>query len=160
MTLMKTYLKKSAKALAPPPAPAAAEFEVMRDRLAEEHNLRMAARPDLDRLIGTGNKAMMEDNSRNFCRFMSAMFSAYEPEVMIETVLWVFRSYRAHGFQTAYWPAHLDMFVELMRERLTPTAFVALYPFLNWLIINIPAFVALTDRPAPGPTGKEPSHDR
>jgi hypothetical protein len=76
---------------------------------------------------------------------MSTMFRGYEPDVLVETALWVFRAYRAHGFQTTYWPANLDTFVEIMRERLTLPTFQALYPHVQWLIVNIPAFVKLSD---------------
>ncbi len=138
-------LIKTAGALRQPSAEAAAEFEAARDSLAEALNRRMVARPDLDTLIGSGNRAMMEDNSRNFCRFMSSLFLVYEPEVLAQTALWVFRAYRSHGFHTTYWPANLDTFVELARERLAPTAFAETYPFFHWLIVSIPTFVKISD---------------
>ena len=138
-------LMQSASKLKQPGRDAAAEFEARRERLADELNQRMGARPDLDRLIGTGNRAMMEDNSRNFCRFMSTLFRAHDARVLVETVLWVFRAYRSHGFQTCYWPAHLDTFVELARADLSEKTFGEVYPFLEWLIVNIPAFVAESD---------------
>lgn len=154
----KAYLMNSASALEQPSAEASAEYEQKRDSLAEEHNRRMTARDDLERLIGPGNQNMMEDNSRNFCRFMGTMYSAYAPEVFVETVLWVFRAYRGHGFKTAYWPAHLDTFVEVARERLDKPAFQEVYPFLNWLITNIPVFVAITDDQMNKDPGEEPTH--
>lgn len=156
-----TYLLQSAKQLRQPAAAAAAEFESVREGLAEELSRQMAARPDLERLIGPGNRAMMQDNSRNFCRFMGAMFLAYEPEVMAQTALWVFRAYRAHGFQTTYWPANLDTFVEIARARLTPGTFAATYPFFEWLIVNIPTFVKISDEqlaePLPAGLGHGPA---
>jgi hypothetical protein len=153
-----TYLLQTATQLRQPSAAAAAEFEAAREGLAEELNRRMAARPDLDKLIGPGNLPMMQDNSRNFCRFMGAMFLAYEPAVLAQTALWVFRAYRAHGFHTTYWAANLDTFVELARERLAPATFAETYPFFHWLIVNIPTFVKLSDEPPAVPLSPEPSH--
>lgn len=138
-------LMKSAGRLKQPSGEATTEFEASRERLADKLNQRMGVRPDLERLIGVGNQPMMEDNSRNFCRFMSSLFRAYEPGVLVDTALWVFRAYRSHGFQTAYWPANLDTFVELARDELSATTFAEVYPFLEWLIVNIPAFVAESD---------------
>lgn len=154
----KEHLLKSAQALVSPNQAAAQEFESLRDSLAEEHNRRMGARPDLERLIGPENRSMMEDNSRNFCRFMSTLFHAYDPEVFVETVLWVFRAYRGHGFNTAYWPAHLDTFVELARERLSKDTFKETYPFFDWLITNIPVFVAITDDQMNPKETEKPGH--
>lgn len=153
------YLIATARTLRQPSAEAAAEFEAARDILAEALNRRMSARPDLEKLIGPGNRAMMEDNSRNFCRFMGSMFLAYEPEVLAQTALWVFRAYRSHGFYTTYWPANLDTFVELAREQLPPSAFAETYPFFHWLIVNIPSFVKISDAQLAEPLAPGPQHE-
>ena len=154
------YLLQTAARLRQPNAAAAAEFEAHRETLAEELNRRMTARPDLDRLIGIGNLPMMQDNSRNFCRFMSTLFQGYEPAVLVQTALWVFRAYRAHGFQTTYWPANLDTFVLLLRERVSPATFQELAPFFDWLIVNIPSFVRISDEQMGQPLGSIPGHTR
>ena len=112
-------LLTTAKELKQPPRDAADEFGAHREQLAAEGNRRMGARPDLERLVGAGNEAMAQDNNRNFARFMESIFRHYQPEVLVETVLWVFRAYRSHGFQTTYWPANLDTWVEMLREQLT-----------------------------------------
>ena len=138
-------LVASASLLAQPSAAAAAEYAAQRDALAAELNRRMIERSDLVRLIGEGNGPMMEDNHRNHARFMAAVFAHYSPEVLVDTVLWVFRAYRSHGFRLAYWPAQLDSWVELLREKLSPGAFSEIYPFYDWLIVNQPAFALLTD---------------
>jgi hypothetical protein len=91
-------------------------------------------------------------------RFMDRMFHACEPEVLVQTALWVFRADRAHGLQTSYWPANLDTFVEIVRVRMSATAFVQLYPFLHWLIVNIPSFVQLSDARRDGSLPAEPRH--
>lgn len=153
------YLIESATKLRQPSAAAAAEFEGARDSLAETLTQRMVSRPDLENLIGPGNRAMMEDNSRNFCRFMGSMFLAYEPEVLAQTALWVFRAYRSHGFHTTYWPANLDTFVEIARDRLSPSTFAETYPFFHWLIVNIPSFVKISDEQLAEPLSPVPSHE-
>ncbi|MEI8173851.1 MAG: hypothetical protein WCH07_10280 [Deltaproteobacteria bacterium] len=153
------HLIQTAKQLRQPSGSAAGEFEASRDGLAEELNRRMSARPDLEKLIGPGNLAMMQDNSRNFCRFMGAMFHAYEPEALAETALWVFRAYRSHGFKTTYWPANLDTFVEIIRDHFAPATFAEIYPFFQWLIVNIPTFVKISDEQLADPVPPEPRHD-
>ncbi len=151
-------LQHTARQLRQPDSSAATEFEACRESLAEELNRRMMARTDIEKLIGTGNLPMMQDNSRNFCRFMSTMFHGYEPDVLVQTALWVFRAYRAHGFRTTYWPANIDTFVEILRERTTPATFLSLYPFFQWLIVNIPIFVTITDGQMSLASEEPPSH--
>lgn len=153
--MTKQLLLESSAMLNKPNTSAADEFDKKQDQLSAQLNARMGSRSDLDRLIGEGNLSMMEDNSRNLCRFMSSLFVAYEPLVLVETVLWVFRAYRSHGFHTTYWAANLDTLIELMRDELSPESFSEIYPFFDWLIVNIPSFVFISDQqlgdvPLPG----------
>lgn len=152
------YLIETARRLVQPSAEAAQEFESRRETLAEELNRQMAIRPDLDKLIGPDNLAMMQDNSRNLCRFMSTIFRGHEPEVLVNTVLWVFRAYRSHGFRTTYWAANLDTLVEVLRQQLRPAAFQSVYPFFDWLIVNIPLFVQISDGQLHEALSETPQH--
>ncbi len=152
------YLNQTARKLHQPTPAAATEFAARRDALAEELNERMSVRPDLDHLIGPGNLLLMQANSRNFCRFMNTMFQGYEPGVLVETVLWVFRSYRTRGFQPTYWPANLDTFLDIIRKELTPATFEQVSPFFDWLVVNLPTFVKITDIQLAAPLPVLPGH--
>ena len=153
-------MRTTADMLQQPSAATAAEFEARQEAMATEMIRRMLARPDVDRLVGAGNRLMLENNSHNFYRFMTSLFRGYEPAVLVETAQWVFRAYRSHGFQTSYWPANLDTAVGILREQLSAAAFTEVYPFFEWLIVHIPDFVRSSDEallagPAPG-HGDEP----
>ena len=143
--MQKDELIRTARSLAQPSATAASEYSRKREALAAEINGVMSKRQDLDALIGPGNLAMMEDNHRNHARFMESMFAAYDPAVLVNTVLWVFRAYRSHGFRLAYWPAQLDTWVEILRTGLSEKAFKEIYPFYNWMLINQAAFTELSE---------------
>ncbi|MFW5783133.1 MAG: hypothetical protein ACOCY8_01325 [Spirochaetota bacterium] len=146
MTKYQKYqLIEAAAALPEPTAEAATEYEQKSDAIVSELNAVMAARPDLDALIGPGNTAMMEDNHRNHARFMISLLATYSAEVLVNTVLWVFRAYRAHGFKLTYWPAQLDTWVDLLKKHLSPSSFAAIYPVYDFLLIHQPDFVALSD---------------
>lgn len=149
----------SANELTPPPPAAAGEFEQKRERLAEALNERLLARADLSRLIGEDNEAMMQDNSRNLCRFLSSLFAAYEPEVLVRTVLWVFRAYRSHGFQLTFWAAELDEFLAVLRDQLTSATADAVSPFCTWMVVQIPAFTELSDQQLQPLDEEPPAHD-
>lgn len=150
-------LLASARAIPVPTESAAREYEAKRERLAAEMNRIMGARPDLTALIGEGNRPMMEDNHRNHARFIASLLLNFSPEVLVETVLWVFRAYRAHGFRLAYWPAQLDTWTEVLKAELTPEAFASVEPVYRWMIVRQPAFAALSDAAlAPPP----PTHER
>jgi hypothetical protein len=142
---MKEQIMKTAAELIQPSGDVARAFSQKRDQFAAKGNQLMGERPDLEKLTGKGNRQMAEDNNRNFARFMESMFLNYDSNVLVETVLWVFRAYRAHGFQSTYWAANLNIWLDMLEQSLTKEEFNAISPFYNWLIVNIPVFVALTD---------------
>ena len=141
----KESLIESAKVLRAPSVNSTEEFLGKLNATAAQLSQRMLSRPDIERLIGTGNEAMMENNSRNFLRFMASLFQNYEPAVFVETALWAFRAYRAHGFQISYWPANLDTLVQILKEELPQPVYREVYPFFEWLIVHIPGFTEISD---------------
>jgi len=142
---MKEKILEAAKTIAAPSESSLKEFNEKWEQIAIAGTNHLSSRADYEKLIGKDNHQMAEDNNRNFPRFMASMFSDYKPEVFFETVLWVFRAYRSHGFQTTYWPANLNLWIDLLKKELSPNAFEEIEPFYNWIIVNIPGFVKLTD---------------
>ncbi len=67
---MKDKLLASAQKLIPPSEKVRKEFRAKIDRLVATGNKNIAARPDLDKLIGAKNHEMAENNNSNFARFM------------------------------------------------------------------------------------------
>ena len=51
---------------------------------------------------------------------------------------------------TTYWAANLNIWTEMIRQELSDNTHEAIYPFYDWLIINIPIFVKLSDEPLSG----------
>jgi len=151
--MTKQELIDTAKTLQQPSTDAASEYAAKHDQMAARINVLMEARPDLTRLIGEDNLEMMRDNHRNHARFISSLLSAYNPEILVETVLWVFRAYRSHGFQMTYWPAQLDTWIHVLREELNHESYNEISPFYHWMIIHQPQFIALSeghdDKPPP-----------
>ncbi len=144
--MTKSELLQSAAALKPPSEKSSAEYLEKSEFLAAEMNRVMAKRPDLDSLIGAGNINMMEDNHRNHARFMSSVFVCFSSETLVETVLWVYRAYRSHGFRLTYWPAQLDEWTNLYKIHLSSDTFSEIYPFYHWMIIHQPVFVIESDK--------------
>lgn len=141
----KEQLIESASKLVQPTFEAANEFIDKAGLLAEKLNEKMAAREDVDRLVGSGNLDMMKDNSRNLTRFMGSMFTHFDPNVFVETIIWVFRSYRSHGFTISYWPANLNQLMKVISNEISKDAANELVPLFDWIIVNIPAFTKLSD---------------
>jgi len=141
----KQQLLDSAKNIPPVSAAAAAEYADQQDQLANEVSRLLLQREDLDRLIGTGNRAMMEDNHRNHARFIASLMQSFDPQVLVESILWVFRAYRDHGFQLTYWPAQLNAWLVIMKQQLSTEVYHAIEPLYTFMLVHLPVFSLLSD---------------
>lgn len=115
------------------------------DLLVGKINILMLNRSDLGNLIGENNVEMMKDNHANHVRFITSILKNYNAEVLTDTVLWVFRAYRSHGFSTNYWAAQLNAWIIIIKEALSSEAFREVYPLYEWMQIHIPVFVKISD---------------
>lgn len=151
--MTRQFLFEQAAGLPAVSTEAAAEYAAQHLTLAEEVTRMLAVRDDLERLIGSGNRAMMEDNHRNHGRFISSLLQAFSPEVLVETIIWVFRAYRSHGFQLTYWPAQLDAWLRIIPSHLSAEAASQIVPLYQYMLLNQPTFAALSEQPAPTSPG-------
>jgi hypothetical protein len=129
----------------------AEEYYHNADQLIAKINTLMSDRPDIDNLIGANNLNMMKDNHANHVRFIGAILKNYNPVILVDTVLWVFRAYRSHGFTTNYWSAQLNTWIILLEKNLTHESFTEVKPYYEWMQINIPLFVKVSDEKLEAP---------
>jgi len=123
----------------------ASDYADKSELLVSKMNSAMTERKDIVELIGANNMEMMRDNHANHARFMVSIFDHYTPEVFVETILWVFRAYRSHGFTTNYWAAQLNLWMQIVKQTLSPDTAEEIIPYYKWMQVNIPAFVILSD---------------
>ena len=139
-------LKASVSGLLQPSEKSADEFSSMREKLVVELNNQMLVRQDLEQLIGSGNEEMMKTNSANMTLFMESIFVVFSPETLLNTVIWVFNSYKSHGFQPLYWATYLSCFTSILRRNLSDESLQEILPFFDWLIVNTPAFDEISNK--------------
>ncbi len=144
--MTKSELLTSAQALNQVSQPVADEYSTKRDLLVNLMNEKMLERKDVDEMVGEGNIEMMKDNHSNHARFLESVFSNYQADVLLDTVLWVFRAYRSRNFRSTYWSAQLNTWLEIYKENLSEDSYKAVYPYYNWMLINIPSFTELAEQ--------------
>lgn len=140
----KQALFSSAARLGPFSPSAAESYAAASQRMVSRVNDQMLSRPDLQKMVGEDGQAMMQDNHANHARFIASILTNYNPEVLTETLLWVFRSYRSRGFASTYWAAQLNAWIEVLREELPADAYQEVLPLYEWMQVNIPLFERLS----------------
>lgn len=141
----KNYLLETASQLKRVSNKSAGEYQQKAEQLISLMNTTMLDKADIERLVGKDNLDMMKNNHANHVRFMASIFKNYNPEVLVETVLWVFRAYRSHGFTTTYWATQMNTWIRLLKDSLTSECYNEIFPYYEWMQINIPVFVKVSD---------------
>lgn len=140
------YLIQSAEKIPVASEKSVAEYNDRKDILIAEINKNMESRSDLNLLVGDGNIDMMKDNHANHVRFIHSILKNPNAEVLTETVLWVFRAYRNHGFSSSYWAAQLNAWMNILKEKLSKESFEQIIPLYEWMQVNIPTFEKLSEQ--------------
>lgn len=96
-------------------------------------------------LIGPGNLEVMEANHLAHFRYMASIAHLFDATSFVETVLWVFRTYRARGFQVAYWQNMLPKSKRILKQLCEPAVYDQIRPIYDWLITHIPSFKELSE---------------
>jgi len=138
------YLIKTAKYLNPVSERGYNEYQRMQEKLVSLMNDKMLSSPDINDLVGGNNLDMMKDNHANHARFMASLFKNFDPEVLTDTVLWVFRAYSSRKFHSNYWAAQLNSWIDILKKKLSEQTFKEILPFYEWMQVNIPVFVKLS----------------
>ena len=122
------------------------EYAKKTDKLVARINAIMLERKDIKSMVGEANLEMMKDNHANHARFILSIIDNYNKEVLVETILWVFRAYRSHGFASTYWAAQLNAWIMILQEELSSETVEQVYPLYKWMQVNIPVFDTLSGK--------------
>jgi len=141
----KTELIESASKLESFNPKAVAEYEEKIPKMVAIMNEKMELRPDLDELIGPNNLSMMKDNHANHARFIASIMQNFNPEVLVETILWVFRAYRSRSFHSCYWAAQLSVWINIFEVELSAETYRDVLRLYTWMQVNIPSFIICSD---------------
>ncbi len=142
----KQLLFESAQQLKPPKPEAVHEYENKRGALVAKVNEIMLNHQDLSKMISRNHIEMMKDNHENHAKFMVSIFNVFNAEVLVETILWAFRAYKNRGFSSTYWAAQLDTWTTVLGKELSEESFKEIYPFYQWMQVNIPVFTDIAQQ--------------
>ena len=104
------------------------------DSMVEQVNRTMTLHPEMPRLIGYNPLQMMFDNHLNHARFMANVFRFDAKELLVKTVIWVYRTYHHHGFEYDYFPAELQVWQQAVASHLSEAHSQAILAIYQWLV--------------------------
>mgnify|MGYP006286785185 CR=1 FL=1 len=101
---------------------------------------------DLEQVIGRGNAAIMAENHRRHAEFISSMLENFRPEIFVETLVWVFRTYRARGFAKQYWVLQLNAWRDTLSATLETEHARQVDGIYVWMLDNLDDLHELSSR--------------
>ncbi len=131
---MPTDLMTEAKHLPAVPPEAAQNYEKHLQVMIDQVNDTLQAHPDIHRLIGYNPLDMMHTNHQNHARFMVNVFKYHTHELLITVVLWVYRTYHAHGFEFDYFPIELTAWRDAVTAHLDPSKTPEIIAVYQWML--------------------------
>lgn len=143
--LNKIELYEAAKVLKKVSTEAIKDFDAHKEELLYKMNKAMEEREDIYELVGEKNIKLMKENHANHLQFMHSILETPNPEILVDTVLWVFRRYISRGFQVSYWPVQLSTWCSIMKCNLLPQTMKEIEPIYQWLILHILHFAMMED---------------
>ena len=70
--------------------------------LVSSVNRLICSRDDIAKLIGGNDTSVVQTNHANHAHFMSSQFYLRSAQTVMQTIDWVYRSYRERGFSERY----------------------------------------------------------
>ena len=78
-------------------------------------------------------------------RFIASVMQNFNSEVLVDTILWVFRAYRSRSFHSSYWAAQLNTWMTIFEKEFTRETYDEVRRLYRWMQVNIPSFVICSD---------------
>lgn len=94
-------------------------------------------------LIGNNPLTMMLANHRHHLSFMTTVFSINHFELLVKTVVWVYRAYHSHGFKYCYFTFELNAWIEAVNSISAAVSMKPVVDVYRWLIDHHDDFCAL-----------------
>ncbi len=121
----------------------AEEYFASRWQLKEAVDEKLAAREDIDELTGYNPRQMMKENHRNHVQFMSNVFFFNDYRMLVDTVPWVYNTYRQKGFSYEYFPIELEAWKQAVKTIMGCSRAASIVQVYDWMQESHDKFVSV-----------------
>lgn len=136
----------SARSLPEVSQSAAAEYYEKLEVMREQVDRQLTATPALELLIGANPLIIMYDNHRNHAQFMANVFRFNTLALLARIAVWVYKTYRTHGFSYDYFPVELTAWQRAVTEHLSTKSAREVNRVYQWLLDQHEVLIALSQQ--------------
>lgn len=120
------------------------KYYANKDKLIKTVNDILADRDNIENLIGYNPLELMKENHENHARFMGNVFILNEYRMLIDTVPWVYNTYRQKGFSYKYFHQELKAWKQAIKTILGSKKTASILKIYDWLIENHDKFITIS----------------
>lgn len=121
----------------------ASTYAAVSDYAATQVTRKVREHADADILLPRTNPELLEENHLQHARYMESVLRAGGDESVVDTVIWVYRTYLSHGFAPGYWPVQLQAWQSVLVELMPEDEYQSVAPYYEWLMRHHEAFLEL-----------------
>lgn len=132
--MLERLLQESQKLLHNISQKALEEYIQKQEIMTEYINEKLSADPTIKSLIGGNPLSMMYDNHRHHILFMHNVMHFRHHEMLVKTILWVYRAYKNRHFSYDYFPLELKTWIEAMEKYLPLEEARPIIELYHWLL--------------------------
>ncbi len=123
---------------------AAEEYYKKRIKMKEFVDEKMAEKDNIDKMIGNNSREVMFANHKNHANFMSNVFEFNELRLLIDTLPWVYYTYKNKGFSYEYFYRELYCWIDAVKKYLSEEYRKDIIEIYEWMLENHEEFIELT----------------
>ncbi|MCL3781461.1 hypothetical protein EMN47_13810 [Prolixibacteraceae bacterium JC049] len=141
----KLELQNSANLLPRVSEETANNYRAKTGAMTEQVNQILLENEAIDCLIGNENIDLMKNNHENHASFMVSILDNFKAEILVNTILWVFKVYRSRGFNPAYWQEQLHGWIAAVKTHIDTQHQKEIIDYYQWMLDHVNDFTELTD---------------
>jgi hypothetical protein len=130
-------------------------YEFHQSKLIDNVNRLLLINPNLFSLIGAESAIdKMLLNHKNHAAFMTTVFRFGNYQMLANTIPWVYRTYKNHGFSYDYFSIELEAWIETLEKNQIGLLLADIIDVYKWMLSNHSRFITISQREINNPEHK------
>ena len=143
--LLKIQLVESASILPVPPQRTGDLVTKSAEQLGDRLSGVMKGKSNIAHLVGKDNLELMEKNHVNHYLYIGSLSSVFAATSLVETVIWVLRTYQKHGFSPDYWYVMLPEAKNILLQYFPDQEIEGVLCIYDWMYNNIDVLLKVSN---------------
>lgn len=136
---------------------AAKKYSEKKEILIAQVNEELKKDPLINQILGKGTLELMFENHANHANFMANVFRFNQFELLVKTIPWVYRSYKARGFSYDYFLVALQAWSKAVEDHLDNDHVQMINRIYTWMLAKHQEMIKIAQEEVASTVSTDPS---